>query len=220
MICGVAAAAASCFLLKNLIAQLLCSPRFARQCELFPDHSPGRTFSLAGKGTKSAPGEYPRSPGIALRAILHLLLIYAPTYRVWVYLSAYPSSAARGAVIRRSAERLARRRKRRLSTHELYRRFLLWHIGAVQVYCASAQRVPDADSTPLRGRQAELVDRQSPRSEPRRELPFTGQSSSSFGSVSENPPPRQAVRQRKRCLGRPREGARGLPGALLVTFPA
>ena len=49
---------------------------------------------------------------------------------------------------------------------------------------------------------------------------FTGCRSSSFGSVSENPPPRQAVRQRKRCLGRPREGARGLPGAFLGTFCA
>ena len=186
-----------------------------------PAPDPGNLFLRRKRYQKAAGGAPPvpprhRPPG---DTPLGVLFAFRPN---WFGSAdgACPSSAARGAVIRRSAERLARRRKRRLSTHELYRRFLLWHIGAVQVYCASAQRVPDADSTPLRGRQAELVDRQSPRSEPRRELPFTGQSSSSFGSVSENPPPRQAVRQRKRCLGRPREGARGLPGALLVTFPA
>ena len=55
---------------------------------------------------------------------------------------ACPSSAARGAVIRRSAERLARRRKRRLSTHESYRKPLLWHIGAVQVYRVAIRRSP------------------------------------------------------------------------------
>ena len=183
-------------------------------CGASRPHAPGSTFGCPKADGKGAQGVLPlENPEFRVLSALRPNWFDSPE-------SAYPPSAARGAVIRRSAERLAQRRKRRLSTHELYRRFLLWHIGAVQVYCASAQRVPDADSTPLRGRQAELVDRQSPRSEPRRELPFTGQSSSSFGSVSENPPPRQAVRQRKRCRGRPREGARGLPGALLVTFPA
>ena len=86
---------------------------------------------------------------------------------------AYPSSAARGAVIRRSAERLARRRKRRLSTHESYR-------GAKQRgECGadlprSDSEGPLAGSLPLRGRQAELFKCQSTRSEPRRIDLFTG----------------------------------------------
>ena len=73
-----------------------------------------------------------------------------------------------------------------------------------------------------------------PDQNPEGDFSFTGQRSSSLGSVSEDPPPRQAVPgsrhcrlwrqrplgQRKRCLGRPREGVRGLPGAFWVTFCA
>ena len=53
--------------------------------------------------------------------------------------------------------------------------------------------IPVAGSVPLRGRQAELDDRQTTRSEPRRKLSFTGHRSSSLGSVSENPPLFQGV---------------------------
>ena len=133
-------------------------------CGASRPHAPGSTFGCPKADGKGAQGVLPlENPEFRVLSALRPNWFDSPE-------SAYPPSAARGAVIRRSAERLAQRRKRRLSTHELYRRFLLWHIGAVQVYCASAQRVPDADSTPLRGRQAELVDRQSPRSEPRRRL--------------------------------------------------
>ena len=52
----------------------------------------------------------------------------------------------------------------------------------------SDSEAPAADSPPLRGRQAEFFKYQSPRSEPRRKLPFTGHRSSSLGSVSEKPP--------------------------------
>ena len=107
------------------------------------------------------------------------------------------------------------------STHRFYR-------GAKQRgeclrFCRAAiRRVPAADSVPLRGRQAELVESQATRSEPRRKRSFTGHRSSSLGSVSVSPPPRQVVRQRKRCLGRPRvrESRTVGSGALLVTFPA
>ncbi len=93
---------------------------------------------------------------------------------------------------------------------------------------------PAADSLPLRGRQAELDESQTTRSEPRRKRSFTGHRSSSFAERVRKSPAevdapgsrhcrlwrQRPLGQRKRCLGRPREGARGLPGALLVTFPA
>ena len=63
----------------------------------------------------------------------------------------------------------------RVLTHSL-----LWHIGAVQICRAAIRRIPAAGSLPLRGRQAELDESQTTRSEPRRKLLFTGQSSSSF----------------------------------------
>ena len=67
--------------------------------------------------------------------------------------------------------------------------------------CRAAIRgVPAADSAPLRGRQAESFKYQSTRSEPRRNLLFTGHRSSSLGSVSENPPPRRARGDVKQAL--------------------
>ena len=70
----------------------------------------------------------------------------------------------------------------RVLTHSL-----LWHIGAVQVYRVAIRRIPATGSLPLRGRQAELDESQTTRSEPRRKLPFTGHRSSSFAGVSEKP---------------------------------
>ena len=75
----------------------------------------------------------------------------------------------------------------------------------------AAQRfgaIPSAGSPPLRGRQAELVERQTTRSEPRRKLLFTGQSSSSF-----------AERVRKTPVKRRGSSPWGA-GAFLVTFCA
>ena len=83
------------------------------------------------------------------------------------------------------------------STHRFYR-------GAKQRgeclrFCRAAiRRVPAADSVPLRGRQAELVESQATRSEPRRKRSFTGHRSSSlaerprkapvyFGGLGEHP---------------------------------
>ena len=84
-------------------------------------------------------------------------------------------------------------------------------------YAKTAVRAnPAAGSTPLRGRQAELFKYQSARSEPRRKPLFTGHRSSPPGSVSVNPPPRQAA-----PMGRPRAGFLGAEplSGLLVTFP-
>ena len=109
-----------------------------------PPPPPCGTFLYGQKGAKKPPGESPRSPPPASPGGRYSIFdfICAPTNRGWFYPSAYPSSAACGAVIRRSAERLARRRKRRLSTHESYRKPLLWHIGAVQVYRVAIRRSP------------------------------------------------------------------------------
>ena len=63
----------------------------------------------------------------------------------------------------------------RVLTHSL-----LWHIGAVQICRAAIRRIPATGSVPLRGRQAEFFKYQTPRSEPRRKLLFTGHRSSSF----------------------------------------
>ena len=108
----------------------------------------------------------------------------------------------------------------RVLTHSL-----LWHIGASQVYRAAIRRIPAAGSLPLRGRQAELDESQAPRSEPRRKRSFTGHRSSSFAERVRKSPAevdapgsrhcrlwrQRPLGQRKRCLGRPREGGPGSP---------
>ena len=59
---------------------------------------------------------------------------------------------------------------------------------------SDSERSPAAGSPPLRGRQAELVESQTPRSEPRRTLLFTGHRSSSFA---------ERVRKSPAEVGRP-----------------
>ena len=149
---------------------------------------------------KAAGGAPPVPPASPFGRYSIFDFICAPTNRGWFYPRAYPSSAA----------------TYRLPTSPIGR-----PCCGTSVRCEFAAQlfgaIPLAGSVPLRGRQAELVDRQSPRSEPRRIHSFTGHRSSSFGSVSVNPPPRQAV-----PLGRPRvrESRTVGSGALLVTFPA
>ena len=76
--------------------------------------TPRGTFLYGQKGTKKPPGRAPGPPGIALRAILHILIICPLLWLGRFYRWCQPF------VCRTSA-----------STHGSYRGALLWHIGAV-----------------------------------------------------------------------------------------
>ena len=125
-----------------------------------PRPGPWGTFLYGQKGTKKPPGEFPRSPRHRPEGDAPFGVLFALRPNWFGSMdSAYPSSAG----------------LLRLPTGSN-----VLPAVAVQVSCTSTQRVPVADSTPLRGRQAELFKYQTTRSEPRRKLSFTGHRSSSF----------------------------------------
>ena len=157
-----------------------------------PRPGPWGTFLYGQKGTKKPPGEFPRSPRHRPEGDAPFGVLFALRPNWFGSMdSAYPSSAA--------AYRLPTGSNGDPCCGTSVRcRFALQRFGGI----------PLAGSVPLRGRQAELVDRQTTRSEPRRKLLFTGQSSSSF-----------AERVRKTPVKRRGSSPWGA-GAFLVTFCA
>ena len=139
--------------------------------------TPRGTFLYGQKGTKKPPGEGPRSPRHRPPGDTPYF-VYLPFAEAGQILPMVPAL--------------------RLPDFCVYPRVLSGGpCCGTSVRCwFPAQRfgaIPVAGSVPLRGRQAELDDRQTTRSEPRRKLSFTGHRSSSLGSVSENPPLFQGV---------------------------
>ena len=124
--------------------------------------APRGPFLGVQKGTKKTPGEGPRSPRHRPPGDTPFGGLFALRPNWFGSMdSAYPSSAA--------AYRLPTGSNGGPCCGTSVR-FTLQRFGAISI----------AGSTPLRGRQAELDESQTTRSEPRRKLLFTGQSSSSF----------------------------------------
>ena len=134
--------------------------------------TPRGTFLYGQKGTKKPPGEGPRSPRHRPPGDTPFGVLFALRPNWFGSMdSAYPSSAA--------AYRLPTGSNGGPCCGTSVRcGFTLQRFGAISI----------AGSTPLRGRQAELDESQTTRSEPRRAHLFTGHRSSSFAEQIGGPP--------------------------------